>query len=290
MKTIDFSRSYLRFRVDSLLHPPVTVTHVPPTTLNNVRINLECRVSLIERRSELSHTFVLGASCKTERVGAERDCWLQPNADFCLAASDEEFLILKSWARNGLVDAKDPAAIGVPRERQSGHWRDVFADLSVHARLGRGQALATLEAVIASIQSDRPLVSRIEYEEGDYRVVIEQPVKTINYSEREGVYQTDTGPILLPDLSAERLERCERLIDCFDLAYSAFNSEGWAEFIINVPTPAGHGVTVNHYSRPRRIEPTGNLLVEVCDEERAHLPGMIGDRAIRADAAEARIS
>ena len=39
--------------------------------------------------------------------------------------------------------------------------------------------------------------------------MVEYPVKTMNANERDMVYQTDTGPVLLPDLSAET----EKLFD-----------------------------------------------------------------------------
>lgn len=150
----------------------------------------------------------------------------------------------------------------------------------------RGRTLSSLSEIITAIRGDRALVSRTEYNDGDYRVVIEHPVKTINYSEREHVFQTDTGPVLLPDLSQARLDRCNRLVECFDLAYSAFNSPDWAEFIVNVPTFVADGVTVNHYSRPRRIEPAVNSLIEVLDEVRIPGYGIVGDRIIRTDGAE----
>jgi len=283
MQTIDFTRSHVRFRVDCLVQPAITVTHVMPTTVTNVRINLESRCELIEQRSGRSHVYVLGASCKTERVGADRDCWLEPNADFCLAASEQEFLIFKSWARSGLAVDKNPEALGVPQERQSGRCREAWADFGIQLQPIQGQSLKTIDEIITAIRGDRPIVSHTEYDDGDYRVIIDHPVKTVTYSERENAFQTDTGPILLPDLSPARLLRSEHLIDCFDLAYSAFNSAGWAEFIVNAPTPVGEGISVNHYSRPLRIEPVRNLLVEVLDDVRAKSHHLAGDHLIRVD-------
>ena len=93
-----------------------------------------------------------------------------------------------------------------------------------------------------------------------YEVVIEHPVKTINTSEREGVYQTDTGPVLLPDLRDARIAGEAALVGCLDLAYSAFNARDWAEFIVMAPTPLTSELSVNHYSLPRRIEHVRNTL------------------------------
>jgi hypothetical protein len=284
MQTIGFDRSYIRFRIDQKLQSPITVTHAMPTTVNNVRINVECRCEVIELASERSRVYLLGASCKTERVGASSDCWLQPNADFCLVASEEEFLTIKSWASNDIKNEKLPGVAGIPLERQSGLSRDAWPEFRLQVKAAHGRPLTSVEAIIAAIQGDRPLVARTEFTQDRYRVIIDQPVKTVNYSERENVYQTDTGPIILPDLSPDRLSGCEHFVECFDLAYSTFNSAGWTEFIVNVRTPVSGNVTVNHYSESRRIEPSRNQLIEVVEmseEQRARMEELNFDRVVR---------
>jgi hypothetical protein len=130
------------------------------------------------------------------------------------------------------------------------------------------------------------LVARTQYNDVDWEVTIDHPAKTLNYSEVDGVYQTDTGPILLPDLSDKRLSGGRRLVECFDLAYAAFNAVGWAEFIVNVPTPVGNGINVNHYSKTRRIEPVTNSLVEVTGETQLAGWHVGAERGSRVDGAE----
>lgn len=262
-ETIDFSRSYFRFRVDLAAQPAITLSHKMPTTVNNVRIDLECRCELTNKKTGLSRVYGLGASCKTERVGSDKDLWLIPNADFAPVVSDVDFLIIKSWQKKGMGVMRNPPSLGPQPERQVGLVKEAWATSSVEFRMVPGRALAGIGEIIQAIRGDRPLVSHTEYEQGDYRVVIDHPIKTINYSERENVFQTDTGPILLPDLSAERLSREESLVGCFDLAYSAFNAANWAEFIVNVPTELTAGVSVNHYAKPVRIEGTKNVVMEM---------------------------
>ena len=80
----DFSRSFLTFRLDFEKKAPATVSHRPPYSLNNARIQIECRCRLTDKRTGEMQTFVLGASCKTERVGVDHDIWTEPNADFAL--------------------------------------------------------------------------------------------------------------------------------------------------------------------------------------------------------------
>jgi hypothetical protein len=260
MIVYDFARSYLRFRVDLNAQPAVTLSHRMPTTVNNVRIGVECRCELTHRPSGKRRVYALGASCKTERVGVERDLWLIPNADFCLVLSDEEFLIVKNWQKRDMGVKRYPESLGLQPERQIGAPREAWVSSSVEMCQARGRELDSTGRIIEAIRSGQPLTAHTEYAEGDYRVALDYPVKTINYSERENVYQTDTGPILLPDLSAGRRASEPALIGCLDLAYAAFNARDWAEFIVLAPTPLAAGLAVNHYSQPRRIDNTVNTL------------------------------
>jgi hypothetical protein len=259
MQTIDFQRSFLTFRVDLKAQPAITLSHQPPTTENNARIQLECVCRLRHQQSGETKTYVLGASCKTERVGGPGDLWLVPNADFCPIVSDEEFLILKSWERRDMKIPRVPASLGFQSERQSGDVKAAWARLSIAIKETQGQVLEGIDEIIAATFENVPLISRTEYSDGGYDIRIEHPVKTFNVSEREGVFQTDTGPIVLPDFSQER--QVERLVERFDLAYSAFNCADWAEFVINAPTPLHDAISVNHYSRTRRIENTINTII-----------------------------
>jgi hypothetical protein len=101
MPSVAFARSFITFRVDTLKKQPVTVSHKPPFSLNNARIQLDCCCDITDKRSGASQRFVLGANCKTERVGVTHDIWTEPNADYIPVFSRDKFLILKAWARAG---------------------------------------------------------------------------------------------------------------------------------------------------------------------------------------------
>ena len=80
--------------------------------------------------------------------------------------------------------------------------------------------------------------------------MIEYPVKTMNISLDKSIYQVDTGPVALPDLS----KRHQPAVDSVRLAFFAFNAPHFADFVIEQPTPVtrdGQEVaTVQHYSNP----------------------------------------
>jgi hypothetical protein len=263
MKAYDFSRSFINFRVDFNEKPPVTLSNPPPFPVNNVRILVDCVCTITNASRKTSQTYVLGASCKTEVVGVPANIWTQPNADFCLTASKDDFLIMKSWYKCHAQVRRYPESLGYQPERQSGAVQDVWTRFELELCPAKGRVLSDAAAIVEAAFGSRPLVARIEYDDGDYHICIEHPVKTINANEQARVYQTDTGPIIVPDLSGARRAKVGRFVEVFDLAYAAFNCPDWAEFIVNVPTSITHEITVNHYSQSRRIENTTNSIIIV---------------------------
>ena len=117
MTFLEFARSSMVFRIDLDRVPPRTLSHVPPYSLNNARVPIDCRCRITERDTGRVHTFVLGADCKTERVGATADLWLQPNADFIPIFSDDEFMHIKTFARAGMVSKVHPPGSGEQHDR-----------------------------------------------------------------------------------------------------------------------------------------------------------------------------
>ncbi|MCA9177632.1 MAG: hypothetical protein KDB14_24265 [Planctomycetales bacterium] len=262
MKTLDFARSFLTFRIDALKRPPVTASHKPPYSLNNARIQLECRCRL--RRADLECWYFLGASCKTERVGVAQDIWTEPNADFVPIFSAEQSLGTHNgrlrWRPNQFLHVKTYARCGVDVElygqggtrqtdRQSGQVVDAFDDLKLTLVEAESRELATVEEVVQATLSGVPLVARTAYQAGGIEVLLEYPVKTINANERDMIYQTDTGPVLFPDQAVEDVSQ----IAGFELAYAAFNCAEWTEFLLRAPTEVSPDVQVQHYSRPLRV-------------------------------------
>jgi hypothetical protein len=260
MTAIDFSRSFLTFRIDTQKKPPQTVSHQPPYSLNNARIQLDCVCDVTEVLTGQSQRFVLGASCKTERVGVERDVWLTPNADFVPIVSQDQFLNIKTYAWIG--QEAEVMLFGHNRpqpDRQTGSVHEAFDSLKIHVAEVPGELLATPQAIIAATYAHHPLIALTDFATERYRVSLRYPIKTLNVNERDNVYQTDTGPVLWPDLSREPAD----LISGFDLAFTAFNSPQWIEAVVRVPTEAPHGVRVHHYAQLIRLDGVQNRIYRV---------------------------
>ena len=258
MKTCDFANSFFHFETDHTGDSPVTITVKQPITRNQVRIPIDCRCEIIDSETGETEQFILGASCKTEKVNVDRDIWLMPNADFCLVAAEDTFLIIKRFEQCN-VDVPQETGMAKPLRRQVGENKAAWAKHSRNVRMAEGRLLETPQQVIEASLNDRPMTSRTEFQLSDgRRVMVEYPVKTINVSQRDGYYQVDTGPILFPDLSVGH----ELFVGNFRLAYIAHNCPDWAEFIVNVPTSVSDDIRVDHYSRPIRLD-TKNSMIEL---------------------------
>ena len=260
MQTVDFARSFLYFRNDHLKKPAPTASHKPPSTLNNARILLDCVCEITDNETGQTQTFVVGASCKTEAVGVERDIWLHPNADFIPIFSSEQFLIVKTYDMANKGVPFFPPSRGMQPERQVGNVADAFDSARLHVRRVEGELLETAAAIVDATldPSAPPLVARTVINEGRYETTLEFPIKTINASERDFIYQTDTGPVIMPDFSRQP----DDLIVGFELAFVAFNCPDWAEFIVRVPTAVGEGIDVYHYSKSMRFD-TRNQVIRI---------------------------
>lgn len=260
MPTIDFSRSFLTFRIDTLKKPPQTVSHKPPYSLNNARIQLDSVCDITEKATGKTQRFVLGASCKTERVGVPSDIWTVPNADFIPVVSTDHFLNIKTYAYIG--QEQSVTLFGHNRQqpdRQVGVPAEAFDSLKIHVHESPGTWLETPEAIIAATYAHHPLTAVTEYESDRYRVAIAYPVKTFNVNERDNVYQTDTGPILFPDLNRDPAD----LVSGLELAFSAFNCPEWIEMLVRVPTEVPGGSKVYHYTKSVRLDGVRNRMYQV---------------------------
>ena len=258
--TIDFSRSFLTFRIDVEKKPPKTASHRPPYSLNNARIHIDCRCRVIEKRTGEAQSFVLGASCKTERVGVPADIWMQPNADFVPIFSERKFLNIKTYAKVGLDVDFYPPGSGKQPDRQSGNIDDAFDHVRIDVTECQGELCSSAAEIVQATLANQPLVTRTEIETGRYLATLEYPVKTMNANERDWIYQTDTGPVLLPDFDCDPDVMLERL----ELAFASFNCPEWVEFLVRVPTPVAENSTVYHYSKPVRFN-AKNEVIRVAD-------------------------
>jgi hypothetical protein len=245
MKLLDFSRSFLFFEADLDAKPPQTVSDLRQNKHNRARIQIDCLCRITSPAGK-SEVFYLGESCKAERCGCSKEegLFIQPNADFRPVYSKRDMVIFKSWDKNNKGVMLIPPSLGPQPERQVVRGDEAFYRHGLQIKLIAARELKTTAAIIAAANAGQPLVARTVYHQAGFRVLLEYPVLTFNVSERHNFYQSDTGPVIFPELTP----RTKRVAETFRLAFSAFNSRDWIEFIVQKPTPIGRGISVNHYS------------------------------------------
>jgi hypothetical protein len=256
MKLLDFSRSFLFFEADLDVKPPKTVSDFRQNRHNRARIQIDC-FCRITRPNGRSEDYYLGESCKAERCGCTREegLFIQPNADFRPVYSRDDMVIFKSWDRNNKGVMLIPPSLGPQPERQVVKGDEAFYRHGLQLKRIAARQLKTHAQIIAASNAGHPLVARTVFFEAGFRIRLEYPILTFNVSERYDFYQTDTGPVIFPELKPGT----KRLGETFRLAFSAFNSPDWIEFILQKPTPIGRGISVNHYSESLQRECTNTI-------------------------------
>jgi hypothetical protein len=259
---IDFSKSFLRWTLDTKLKPPKTVSKPLPMTLNRVRMPIEATVLLTPASGGTPLRYALGAECFAEQVWVERDVWHDPSASMCMIGGEKHCLIEKQWKRADFEATLHPPKLGAQPERQMVDPQEAFAAFSIDLAPVRAVELTTTDSIIEALAGSATVVARTEYVAGDYAIALEYPVKTANYSERERYYQVDTGPILFPGVEKIGEGGAPPIAAC-RLAFVAHNGPDWAEFLVCRPTPVRDDLRVHHYSQSVRVEGLRNRMFRV---------------------------
>ena len=208
---------------------------------NAVRFWVESRTLLFDDKAGTKLVIYQCGACKSERTFAKENLLSQDNYDFMPIYGGGDMLILRRH-----VDARD-------RYRQIRKVTDVWGEPIMRLHYGkRVTELETFEQIRDVTATDAPLVAQTEIanEETGLRCVMEYPVKTMNISVDNGIWQVDTGPIAFPDLT----RRFEPPVDSVRLAFAVFNASHFCDFVIEQPTPVVREeqevCRVYHYSDP----------------------------------------
>ena len=207
---------------------------------NRVRFWVESRTRILDERTGKTRDYYQCASCKSENTFAREGLFTEDNYDFLPIFGPEDGLIFR---RKAYLN---------PRYREWRKAEDLWGGQIYHVKTPRASRLVlTRDEIHRATAEALPLVAQTEINRADtgLTAIIEFPVKTMNIRDEEPLYQVDTGPIAFLDLS----RRHERLPDALSLAFVAFNSPHFADFVIEDETPIVQDdqelTRVHHYSR-----------------------------------------
>lgn len=214
---------------------------------NRPRFALESRLRVTDRRLRSTLSWFHGADCKAEFTFASSELF-QPNnynftpvfgADGSTVVFRRE-LIYQSKAAADQVDedvrhgmARRFPYVAYSAPASNAYWgslREINFGDKVHA-----VELDTYTKIESALRQGFPLVARSEFSDSGSGLDawIEYPVKTLNMDSEKRIYQVDTGPVIFPDLS-RGLDAISKGA-AMSLAYVAFNSSGFADFILEAP-------------------------------------------------------
>ncbi len=246
---------------------------------NAPRFWVESRCRITDGAGRHSVEYYQCGSCKSEHTFAPRDLFMDPNYDFLPIFSEDTLIVFRrhAWCGEGYRHH----ALSVGRWDDSGETDPRFQYREVREMKGHpvwgGMVPCLREATV------RPLANAADIDEAHraglpvlaqtlirdaatgHEAVLEYPVKTMNLRAAEGLWQVDTGPLMLPDLS----QPPERWAQTCRLAFIAFNTWDWADCVIEQPTPIlrdGEEIAwVYHYSGLLHLETRNVLLAQELD-------------------------
>ena len=223
---------------------------------NRVRFWVESRTILYDDKAGTKLIIYQCGSCKSEHTFAKENLLVQDNYDFMPIYGGQDMLILRRH-----VDARD-------RYRELRKVKEVWGEPVMRLHYGKTvKELKTFGEIRDVTTTDTPLAAKTEIinKETGLRCLMEYPIKTMNISIDDSIWQVDTGPIAFPDLT----KRFEPPVDSVRLAFAVFNAPHFCDFVIEQPTPVVRDeqevCKVYHYSNPVSF-PAKNRVLSVSDK------------------------
>ena len=220
---------------------------------NEVRFWVESRTRIIDAEKGEHEDYIQTGSCKSEHTFAEKDLFQQDNYDFLTIFGPEHGVIFR---RKAYLN---------PNYKEYRQARELWDGQEYHLiEAASFDELASNEAILQATYEFRPIVAQTEiWDDGTgLRAIVEYPIKTMNIIRASKTYQVDTGPVAFPDLQ----KRYERQVESLALAFVAFNTPHFADFVIEVPTPIRENgnegkevCQVHHYSQLLSLDAENRL-------------------------------
>jgi hypothetical protein len=212
---------------------------------NKARIEIVAIADAIDESTGKSERYVLIAPCRTEWVYADDNLFQLPGTEYRLIFSERE----SRGFGSGLTVSREPSR----GHAVAGEYTSLRIDVRTFPR---SRELRTPAEINTAVGANLPIVGRTELRDAarKLRYVLEYPIRTMNFRPENGSFQTDTGPMILPDFQSTAASVIDRLEMAF-VAYNHYHVDR-ADFIVRRPTPikdaSGREVAVvAHYSEPR---------------------------------------
>lgn len=216
---------------------------------NRVRFWVESWTRLVDERTGHVADWYQCGSCKSEYMWVNTGLFQKDNYDFLPIFGPDGCVIFRRHAwLNPNYQTYTTYDAGTS-------WAKPLMRLHSAAT---SRELHDAKAVREATHGDGPIVAQTElYDEAmGLRATIQFPVKTMNIDMNRTLWQVDTGPIALPQLTRETTPQ-----NALQLAFAAFNGPDQAEFVIEAPRKLDSGESVYHYADHKTIAAHNRLFV-----------------------------
>ncbi|MBM4438449.1 MAG: hypothetical protein FJ029_14755 [Actinobacteria bacterium] len=187
------------------------------SAVRDVRHLIEATCTLTSRATAHVEEIFLLHSCLAEFTIPKRDFFVLPSYQYRALLSRTHSIPI---ARRLLAEREDRKAEPFG-----------YADLKLTMRTFRqAERLTTARQAIEATLAGKPLNARTTYRDDreGWTVTLEYPVRTMNLSVEEDLFQVDTGELALPDMATWDGQRVSRAF----IAHVAFSQFDSAEFIL----------------------------------------------------------
>lgn len=215
--------------------------------MNSVRFWVESRTRIIDTKSGKFTDYYQCASCKSEDTFAPKNLFYKDNYDFMPILGAGRWLVFRRTAT--------PSERYRTTKLTDEMWKEPVLKLR---DAPTAVTLESWEQIRDATAAAIPIVTQTEIvnAETGLRAIIECPCKTMNISLEKQLYQVDTGPIALPDLT----KTYDPEILCLSPAFIAFNAPDFADFVVEQLTPVTDSVQIYHYSNPISLPATNRVI------------------------------
>jgi hypothetical protein len=235
MGLCDFGRSFMTW--------DKTVTPMPPDPRpysrhmpwgGAARIQLDALLDVQDEATGATTRYVLITPCRSEWMWVDEDLFsFMPDHTPAESWVNSEYRVIYSETEHRFVGRR---IVAEQEARRATLIADKFDGFDITIRtFSEAHLLETTAAMIEATRAGLPLVARTEIDDPvrRQRLVLEYPIKTMNFHPPRQLFQVDTGPLLVPDFESEAEHPMERL----DVAHVVYNTLDRAEFIARRPTP-----------------------------------------------------
>ena len=186
---------------------------------NSPRFEIKSYCKIKNLINNIEQNFYQGPTMKSEITFGEKKLFLdKDNYNFTSVYGDTQLFLFRYGSikvRNRYVDKRK---------------NNIWGKIKIFIKEKKSRMISSVDDIFNNIMNGNRIIAKIDFEQNNFKVILEFPVETINCDYRKKQWQVDTGPVFFPS----KIEK-EAIYNPY-LTYVAFNNKiknyGLVNFII----------------------------------------------------------